>query len=789
MSGNRDRSSWFRGAKAITAGFFRKHGQMSAEAPNSTFLICLGFVVVFFTALFSLMIWWFPYHFFSDEVYDIVVVNAPQSFIDYNQYMREEFDMISDDYGPRRELFDNFDNIAHFKYNYSGYGSTRFIYKENPALYDFVTFGKWMRENKAYLTVVFPEGFDDKVNARASDHTSEKPDILTYYRTNSLEYPSMKDDFISEYLSGYQDYLREKNGWAYGNVVDSEIIEEPGNYSGQKERRNPLLDALGRSFLPLLLFIVILYASMSAGTNVIAGQKERGTFTGILLTPVPRSAIVTGNLAGVTLKTLIPVAIIAAPIFLIPYYRSLSGIFAIVIQLIVLTVFVASVTLLISVINDTVVSAQTAFLPVFLILVSVCVTCIQDSTEHEAFYLYLPVYGQFYGIGDALTGSFDTAGILISSLVTLLLAVLVMLISERLLHSERFTVSVERVTLKEIRKAKMGKLSFVEISDKISDNIMFFIQEILYPLLVIGVFQLIAVVPSAIAYMRRAEYSQYISDLRNVTAVDQIINKTFEVLTIFMGNPLFLALMTLAYCLMIIACVLRAKRVFKKKTFADALDRCGLSISKPGKIAKEYLTGLLYGFLMMSCVVLILKLTGQIDIKGFGLTKSVLPVFFINLLMWFPQGASEELLFRGYLMPRIEGRYKKAFAVFFSSLMFSVFHSLNMGYTPLASVNLFLIAILFALIYMKTGSIWMTSAMHTFWNLSQGNIYGLQVSGNEAKAALIKTTYMSDAKSIVTGGAFGPEGGLAVTLVTSLCIVIVIISLTKSRDLPRNKDA
>lgn len=788
MSKNSSRS-WFRGVKAITAGFFRKHRQMGAEVPAPTFLFCVGFVLVLFVAIVSLAFWRFPYHLFGDEVYNIVVVNAPQSFIDFNNENRKYFDIMADEYGPSKDLKNNFDNIVNFEYTYHGNGSTEFIYKENSALYDFVTFGKWMRENKAYLTVVFPEDFDGMIGSRVNDNTSEKPDILTYYRTNSLEYPTMKTEFIGEYLHLYQDYLREKNGWTYGIFVDSEIREEPNYYSGQRERRNPLLDGLGRSFVPLLLFIIILYASMSAGTNVIAGQKERGTFTGILLTPVPRNAIVAGNLAGVTLKTLIPVAITAAPLFLIPYYRSWSGFAAIVIQLIVLTVFVASVTLLISVINDTVVSAQTAFLPVFIILVSVCVTCIQDSTEHEAFYLYLPVYGQFYGIGDALTGSFDAAGILVSSLATLLFAVLIAFITERLLHSERFTVSVERVTDKEIRNARSGKLSFVEISDKISDNIMFFIKEVLYPLAVIGIFQLVAIVPSVIAYMRRAEYSQFISDLRNVSAVDQTISKTFEVLTIFMGDPAFLALMALAYCLMIIACVLRTKRVFKKKTFADALDSCGLPVNKPGRIAREYLTGLLFGFLMMSCVVLILKLSGQIEITGFGLERSVLPVFFINLLMWFPQGASEELLFRGYMIPRIEGRFKKAFAVFFSSLLFSVFHSLNMGYTPLASVNLFLIAILFALIYIKTGSIWMTSAMHTFWNLSQGNIYGLQVSGNEAKAALVKTAYLPDAKSVVTGGAFGPEGGLAVTLVTTICIVIVIISLAKSRDLPRDKDA
>ena len=83
----------------------------------------------------------------------------------------------------------------------------------------------------------------------------------------------------------------------------------------------------------------------------------------------------------------------------------------------------------------------------------------------------------------------------------------------------------------------------------------------------------------------------------------------------------------------------------------------------------------------------------------------------------------------------------------------------------------------------------MTCAMHTAWNLSQGNIFGLDVSGNVAHAALIRTSHTAGAKDLITGGAFGPEGGLAVTFVTTVCMVIVIVLLVRSRNLARNKDA
>ena len=73
----------------------------------------------------------------------------------------------------------------------------------------------------------------------------------------------------------------------------------------------------------------------------------------------------------------------------------------------------------------------------------------------------------------------------------------------------------------------------------------------------------------------------------------------------------------------------------------------------------------------------------------------------------------------------------------------------------------------------------MTSAIHTAWNLTQGNIYGLQVSGNTAANSAIRTIYSENCSALITGGDFGPEGGLAVTAVTAVCLVIVIVLLVR----------
>ena len=763
-----------RGIKTIIGSFFRKRGRTGAEATTAAFLASVIFVLVLFVVAVSLMIWRFPYHLFSDEVYNVVAVNAPESFVRFNEQTQSYRDREARAYGDPTDLWGNFRNILSFRYNFDGYGATQYIYKENDALYDFVSFGKWMRENDAYLTVVFPKDFDEQLEARQNGISDTKPQILTYYRTDSLEYSAMKNEYIEIYLGGYESSIRASYGLAVTSISDSEIVDDPVSTVRSTSGIRTIVESLCRSFLPILLFVILLYSSMSIGTNVIAGQKERGTFTGILLTPQPRYAIVTGYLAGVVLKTMIPSLFVATISAVLVGQYSITNYLALYLYIIILELFIASVTILISVINDSVISAQTAFLPIFLTLVAVCVTCIQSVNEREDFYMFLPVHGQFYGIGDALVGTPNAAGLIFSSLLTILLSAVIVFITERLLHSERYTVSVDTVDAKEVkRRTEGGRPGIRESVNKGYDSFNYVFNEVFYPLIVLGVYQTLAMIPLVIAYMRKAEYSAFIQDLAYVETIPEIFDKTFEVFGIFFKDPLFLFLMTLGYALIIFTYFIHAGRVMKIKGIRNKLEACGYPLSNLKHIFTHYALGLLFGFIMMSCTVGIMFFTGQITFAGSGISLAGICVFILNILMWFPQGASEEVMFRGYMLRSLGRKFKPATGIIISSLAFSAFHSLNKGYTPLASVNLCLIAVLFALIYHLTGDIWMTSAIHTAWNLSQGNIFGLQVSGNDSSNAVITAIYGNNASPLITGGEFGPEGGLATTAVTVICLIIV----------------
>jgi len=771
-----------RGTKAIIKSFFNFTKGSGTKASGGAFAACLVFVFVLICVFASYVLWYFPYHLWSDEVFNVIVVNAPDSFVSYNESTEYDREFKRENFGSLTDLW-NLNNIIHYQYTYDNYGYSEFIYKENDAAYDFVTYQEWMKKEDAYLTIVFPEDFDEMIDERFSDGDTVPVEVLTYYRPDSLEYGDMKEQFISAYLDKYQNYLRSEHNVTSIEANDFRISDDPIPDPDETYGLASALFAIGRTIVPLLIFIVILFAAMSSGTNVIAGQKENGTFTEIIMSPLPRSSIIIGNITGVTVKAIIPALIVV--LMTQTSWRFITpGVIAVLIYVVSLALLIASIVILTSVINDNVISAQTAFLPIFLLLVAVCVTCIQNYREVSELFYFFPIYGHFYGIGNSLANETNIPALISCVLSSAALSAVIGAISSNLLHKERFTVSVESVKKSEVHTGEgHHRLSFMERADRVTSNIAFFADQIFYPLAVLSVFQMVAVVPTVISFMSRPEYTGYIMDLRNVTSIEDIINTTFEVFGLFLSDPLFLGLMVPGYILMILTYLIRIHNRENIRPLTACFGKMGLPLGDRKGIIRSYLTGLVLGLLMMGSVLVILIITGQVSHISFGLDGGITVTFIVNLLMWLPQGMTEEIMFRGFMIPRIKARTNTAVAVILSSFLFSAFHSANIGFTPMAAVNLFLIALLFALIYLKTGNIWMTSAIHTMWNLTQGNIIGLQVSGTEAASSVLRTVYGKSATDIVTGGDFGSEGGLAVTAVTvtGLIILLLLSSLQRKR--------
>ena len=704
--------------QAITRNMVFKSGRGGTQICGTTFLLALGFVWAVIVCMYAFVLYFAGFNEYTSSSNYIVVVNPPDSFITY----REE----------------------------NPYEDSLIFYEEWDAPYDFMKMSDLLHEHAAGIAVVFPDDFDDTVKS------GQNAEVLTYYRTDTLDYKTIRDNFTDGYLTDYKTYLTKiynlpATGDAW-NVIRGDTLTN-GDMSGFML----FARAMGRNFLPILLFITLLYTAMSNGTEAISGQKERGTFSRILLTPVPRRNIISSFTEGVFISASIPAAIIIILAVLIPFYRFPLSLIPLFILTLSLSLFISALTVMISVMNDTVSSAQTAFLPVFFILVSVAVTCINGGSDPEKFYYFIPIYGQFYGLGNAFNGEPEYLSAIVCSALTTLLGVLVMMISTKILSNERFTSTASSEDTDETEAPSLISSVFGKVSG--------IIDVVFFPLFILSVFQILAMIPVAVVYMRKPEYSDFIASLVNVETVSDIMNRTMDILGIFMNDGRFLALMSLSYILIILSCMRRAR----------GASRVGLIKKDFGRL---YGKGLIVGSALMTLTFIALLITRKVSVEGVGFPASKALVFVFSFLMWIPQGAAEEVMFRGYMMPKIKSLFREkskagtVTAIVVSSILFSVFHCFNGGFNFVALLNIFLLAVLFALIFEKTGSIALTCAAHTMWNLFQGNIYGLSVSGNESVPSLLVTNY--------TGSDFGPEGTVEAT-------VIIVIALAAFAVLNRRK--
>ncbi|MCX7681467.1 MAG: CPBP family intramembrane metalloprotease [Anaerolineae bacterium] len=192
---------------------------------------------------------------------------------------------------------------------------------------------------------------------------------------------------------------------------------------------------------------------------------------------------------------------------------------------------------------------------------------------------------------------------------------------------------------------------------------------------------------------------------------------------------------------------------------------------------RQYGLGLLTGCLMFAGAVLLMAVPGFLasDTSGPGSQGWVaLGGVLVIFPGWMVQGAAEEVLMRGWLMPSLGARYRPWAGIVISSVFFAVMHSLNPNLSLLALLNLLLYGLFAALYALRAGSLWGICALHAAWNWTQGNIFGLEVSGSGVGGGMV-LNLMEAGPDWFTGGAFGPEGGLAVTLVLVAGILAVLL--------------
>ena len=187
---------------------------------------------------------------------------------------------------------------------------------------------------------------------------------------------------------------------------------------------------------------------------------------------------------------------------------------------------------------------------------------------------------------------------------------------------------------------------------------------------------------------------------------------------------------------------------------------------------KRYFAGLVQGLIVFSAVFVFAYILGGYRIAG--ISHDANPwLLLIFLICYFVQGMYEEIMCRGFLMISVSRKSPAIVGVLISSVVFMLIHMSNEGFGIIPAINLFLFGLFSSLLCLKTDNIWTVSAFHAMWNFAEGNLYGLSVSGMHLPQRLFSTIAVGN--DLITGGTFGPEGGLPVTVVTAICALILFM--------------
>lgn len=189
---------------------------------------------------------------------------------------------------------------------------------------------------------------------------------------------------------------------------------------------------------------------------------------------------------------------------------------------------------------------------------------------------------------------------------------------------------------------------------------------------------------------------------------------------------------------------------------------------------KEFLIGVGIGLSNFALVLLVLLALGWISVEWAGFIIYDIRTCLFYVATFFVFAAIEEIINRGYLFQTFCEGVGVLPAALIISLVFSLVHVFNPDFSILAGIFLFIHGLLYSVAYLKTRSLWTPIGLHMAWNLSQGPIAGMKVSGTPIESSF----FISKIKGpdILTGGNFGVEGGL-IAIIISAFILLVILKL------------
>ena len=171
---------------------------------------------------------------------------------------------------------------------------------------------------------------------------------------------------------------------------------------------------------------------------------------------------------------------------------------------------------------------------------------------------------------------------------------------------------------------------------------------------------------------------------------------------------------------------------------------------------RDIIVGIFIGLVAIGGIYLVESHLNFIKIQS---TNNINGKFISLLLTLAFMALGEELLFRGFMLNGLIHISKnKCLSVIITAVLFGLAHASNPNATTVSIISNGLGGAMYSIAFIESESIWLPFALHFAWNFFQGPVFGFPVSGLHF-GGIVNQSFVPG-KNILTGGSYGPEGGI-----------------------------
>jgi sodium transport system permease protein len=267
------------------------------------------------------------------------------------------------------------------------------------------------------LLVVFEEGFSETIGAYQAEG-DPIPEVKTFYNSAEDYSSAARENFVNSILNTYQQSIIAER---LGNMEQLQafyIDKDPvsSNIVDEKKQDGKILGML----LPFLINIMLFAGAMGLGVDAITGEKERGTLSSMLVSPIKRGEIVFGKLISLAILSSISAAVyavsivVAMPLFMNGVtggevggvslnFTPIEMIQLLIIMMVVVYLYVSMVAL-VAVLAKTAKEANTYVMPVYILVMLGSLMTFTGAGDSKLTNFFIPIYNSAVSIQNLLMG-------------------------------------------------------------------------------------------------------------------------------------------------------------------------------------------------------------------------------------------------------------------------------------------------------------------------------------------------------------------------------------------------